>query len=85
MLMGMGQNCPSLQQLQGDIDCSDPCQSSGAICTGTATPAPPPATPCPAGSTCSIVPGIPNTNIYLGIGAVVSVFFLVTMFGGGHR
>jgi hypothetical protein len=37
---------------------------------------------CPVGATCSIIPGVPNTNLYLGIGAVVSLFILASVFGG---
>ena len=40
---------------------------------------------CPAGSTCDLIPGIPDMNIYLGIGAVVAIFALTSIFGGGHR
>jgi hypothetical protein len=52
-----------------------------ATTTGTATPA----AVCPSGSTCSIVPGISDTTIYLAIAAVASMFILATMFGGGKR
>jgi hypothetical protein len=91
MLIGMGQasagtleNCPSLQQAQGIVDCTDVCQIGGPACpVSTATPATP--TACPSGSTCTIVPGIPNSNIYLAVGAVASLFLASTIFGGGRR
>lgn len=32
---------------------------------------------CPAGATCSIVPGIPNTNIYLAVAAIAAGFLFM--------
>lgn len=40
---------------------------------------------CPAGATCTIVPSISNTNIYLALAAVAALFVGVSMFGGHHR
>jgi hypothetical protein len=34
---------------------------------------------CPTGSTCSIVPGIPDTNIYIAVGLVAAGFLFMGM------
>jgi hypothetical protein len=67
-----------------------PGQSYCAAPTTTTTPAttgPNPgatAAACPSGATCSIVPGVPNTNIYFAVAAIASLFFFATAMGG-HR
>jgi hypothetical protein len=33
---GLGQACPSVEQLQGITDCGDPCQSSSSFCASVA-------------------------------------------------
>lgn len=48
-LNGLGQNCPSMQQLQGIVDASDPCQAGSFQTTGVAT--------CPTGSSPSFTQG----------------------------
>jgi hypothetical protein len=39
MLMGLGQNCPSVEQAQGIVDCNDPCQIGGPACPVASSPA----------------------------------------------
>lgn len=36
-LAGLGQSCPSTEQLQGVQDCSDPCQASQPPCVSAGT------------------------------------------------
>lgn len=57
-----------------------PGQSWCVASAATPTPA-----VCPAGATCTIVPGISNNNIYLAIAAVAALFAGMAMFGGHHR
>ena len=78
--------CPSLEQLQGVVDPNDPCQGLSVPGGGTvnpltfaqpiAQPAPAMASACPAGSTCSIITGVPNTAVYT-LGAILGVFMLM--------
>ena len=60
------------------------CTSAATTPAGGAAAAPSTAPVCPSGSTCSIIPGIPNTNIYFAVAAVAAMFFLA-MGSGGHR
>jgi hypothetical protein len=39
---------------------------------------------CPAGETCSIIGGVPNTYIYIG-GGVLGLLFVMMNMGGGRR
>jgi hypothetical protein len=76
-LMGLGQvaQCPSVEQLNGIVDPSDPCQAApAAAATGA----------CPTGQTCSFFSSIPNTWIY-GLAAALGVLMLGAMVGGGGR
>ena len=98
MLMGMGQSIDLTGAFGFDttgaptnIPCMDPTfsgplQLGQSYCvTSASTPAVSTTATCPSGSTCTIVPGIPNSNIYLAVGAVVSLFLASTIFGGGRR
>lgn len=62
----------------GQVMCSAPANTpeGGSNVPAASTAA------CPAGATCSIIPGIANTSIYLGIAAVVTVFFFAANMGG---
>ncbi len=68
--------CPSVEQLTGIVDASDPCQNgtavsmTPAIISSTATPAVAVST-CPVGQTCSIFLGVPNSYVYAGLAAVM--------------
>ena len=67
----LSDQCPSLEQLQGIVDPSDPCQAGGTITTNVQTP-------CPSGSTCSIIAGVPNTGIYA-LGGILLMFMFVSV------
>ena len=93
MLIGLGQNCPSMEQLQGVIDCTDPCQVGSQACPTASTP---PTASVPIGNLCvqSSFPWIgtansagtcePLSGAAMGIVAL-SGFFLVAFFIGGKK
>ena len=64
--LGLGQaSCPSLEQLEGIQDCSDPCQASAAPCIATGTTTTAGATnlaTATALAACSAAGGIWNSN-----------------------
>ena len=66
----------------GQVMCTAP-PTTAAGGSSSPNPAPFPAA-CPSGATCSIVPGVPNTNIYFAVAAIASLFFFATAMGG-HR
>jgi hypothetical protein len=68
---GGSSTCPTGFVLSGFACVAAP---AGTSATSTAA--------CPTGSTCSIVPGISNTNIFLAVAAVASMFFVAMAFGG---
>jgi len=79
---GSTPTCPSgytLSTASGQYSCVS--SSGAAPLIGVTAPTATTST-CPVGSTCSIVAGISNTNIYLAVGAVVSMFLLASVFGG---
>jgi hypothetical protein len=84
--------CPSVQQMLGIVDATDPCQVSApsvATCAPGSTPIGgtcyDPTNPntvlsaggsCPAGSTCTIVAGVPDLAVYT-LGGLVGLFILM--------
>jgi hypothetical protein len=79
---GLGvDSCPSVEQLTGIVDASDPCQNGTAVSTtpaavSTITPTSTvavaaTATACPIGQTCSIFAGVPNSYVYAGLAALM--------------
>ena len=89
-LTGIGDaTCPSAEQLAGIVDINDPCQFPSV--PGTATTqeivAVSPtvsvasaALSCPAGSTCTIISGVPDTAVYT-LGAILAVFLFMGVSG----
>ena len=76
--LGLGQD--SVDVCAAD-DLSGACQMTGPAPTAAQLAASGVSTAavCPAGSTCSIVPGISNTTIYLAVGAVAFGFVFMGM------
>ena len=78
---GMGDAvCPSLEQLQGVFDSSDPCQASAVVTSGGGGGGSSPAAGCPVGSSCTFFSGVPNTAVYA-LGGILVAFMLL----GGRR
>jgi hypothetical protein len=75
---GGSSDCPAGYILSGFSCVKAPVTgSSGAAASGVTAPI------CPSGQTCSIIPGIPNTSIYVALAAVAALFLFAM--GGGRR
>jgi hypothetical protein len=62
----------------GQVMCSAPANTPAGGAASTSTSA----AVCPVGSTCSFVPGIADTTIYLAVAAVAALFFFAANMGG---
>jgi hypothetical protein len=88
---GAAPNCPSLEQLMGISDPTDPCQNPaacapgatliGGTCYDPSNPNTVLGTTCPAGSTCTMIAGVPDLAIYA-LGGIVALFILM---GVAHK
>lgn len=58
------------------ITFSGPLPPGSSYCSGAGTPTFPGGSGCPAGSTCSIFPGVPNVAVYV-MGAIVASFLFL--------
>jgi len=80
-LHALGQNCPSMQQLQGVLDATDPCQAASFATTVTATaPAATNSTAAAlaAGTTSNALTGLGlSSNTWLVVGGLVLAAFLL--------
>ena len=85
-LTGIGDaTCPSAEQLAGIVDINDPCQFPSVPGTATtqqivAVSPTVAALSCPAGSTCTIISGVPDTAVYT-LGAILAVFLFMGVSG----
>ena len=86
-LTGIGDaTCPSAEQLAGIVDINDPCQFPSVPGTATTqqivavSPTVSAALSCPAGSTCTIISGVPNTAVYT-LGGILAVFLFMGVSG----
>jgi hypothetical protein len=78
--LGLGQVTLGFPEVTGSTSTSGNVDTSTGISLAFPEVSPAAAIPtCPTGSTCSIVPGIPDTNIYLAVGLVAAGFLFMGM------